>query len=429
MCWVRTSGAGCSAEWNDTAVPVPDPMVPELFAAQVARAPDAVAVVCGDVELTYGELDGRANRLARYLGAAGVGAESVVGLCLPRGAAMVTAMLAVWKAGGAYLPLDREYPAERIAFMLADSRAVLLVGTGEVLDELPAGRVRTVDLDDPVVAAAVAAQPGDALPVAAQPGQLAYVIYTSGSTGRPKGVAVTHGGLANYAMWAAGAYRMDGGGGAPLHSSLAFDLTVTSVVVPLVTGTPVAVSPAGGAEGLAGLLADGGGFGLVKVVPGHLPMLAELLTGDGSSGSIARRLIVGGEALAGADVRAWLERAPGTVVVNEYGPTETVVGCCAFEVAAGQPVPDAVPIGRPVANTRLYVLDDGLSPVPAGVAGELYVAGAQLARGYVGRAGLTAERFVACPFGPRERGCTGPGTGSGGTAPGSWCSPGGRMTR
>ncbi|WP_189974541.1 non-ribosomal peptide synthetase [Streptomyces avidinii] len=228
---------------------------------------------------------------------------------------------------------------------------------------------------------------------------LAYVIYTSGSTGRPKGVAVTHGGLANYAQWAARSYGA-AEGGAPLHSSLAFDLTVTSVVVPLISGAPVVVSREGGAEGLAELLRDGGGFGLTKAVPAHLPLLSEMLT-DGEVKGAVSTWVVGGEALSGSVVQAWLERAPGSVVVNEYGPTETVVGCAVFEVRAGDEIGDVVPIGRPVANTQLYVLDGFLRPVAPGVAGELYIAGAQLARGYVRRPELTAERFVASPF---ERG-------------------------
>ncbi|MFC9133487.1 amino acid adenylation domain-containing protein, partial [Streptomyces sp. NPDC057099] len=228
------------------------------------------------------------------------------------------------------------------------------------------------------------------------------MIYTSGSTGRPKGVAVTHGGLANYVGWAAGVYGMAGGGGAPLHSSLAFDLTVTSVVLPLVSGSAVVVSRAGGAEGLASLVGERGGFGLAKVVPAHLPLLGELLADERVAGA-ARTWVVGGEALPGAVVRGWLERAPGSVVVNEYGPTEAVVGCCVFEVRAGQWLGESVPIGRPVANTRVFVLDGGLRPVVPGVVGELYIAGAQVARGYVRRAGLTAERFVASPFGAGER--------------------------
>ncbi|MFJ3928584.1 amino acid adenylation domain-containing protein, partial [Streptomyces sp. NPDC090022] len=376
-------------EWNDSAVEFGDSLVPELFAGQVARTPDAVAVVADGVEVSFAELEERANRLAHYLLGQGVGAESVVGVCLPRGVDAVVAVLAVWKAGAAFLPIDPEYPVDRISWMLADSGAVLTLTDEDVLGDLPAGRARMVPVDSTLMGIQLSVLPGTAPEVRTCAEGLAYVIFTSGSTGRPKGVAVTHGGLANYARWAAGAY--DTKGGAPLHSSLAFDLTVTSVVVPLISGSPVVVSREGGAEGLAALVRDGGGFGLAKVVPAHLPLLSEMLA-DGEVKAAASTWVVGGEALPGAVVRAWLERAPGSVVVNEYGPTETVVGCAVFEVRAGQEVGDAVPVGRAIANMRLYVLDEWLCPVAPGVAGELYVAGAQVARGYVGRPGLTAER-------------------------------------
>ncbi|MBP2038615.1 non-ribosomal peptide synthetase, partial [Streptomyces avidinii] len=385
-------------EWNDSGWDVGSGLVPGLFGAQVVRAPDAVAVVADGVEVSFAELDVRANRLARFLVGQGVGAESVVGVCLPRGVDAVVAILAVWKAGAAFLPIDPGYPVDRISFMLADSGAVLTLTDEEILGDLPAGRARMVALDSTLMGVQLSMLEDTAPEVSVSADGLAYVIYTSGSTGRPKGVAVTHGGLANYAQWAAGSYGA--GGGAPLHSSLAFDLTVTSVVVPLISGAPVVVSREGGAEGLAELLRDGGGFGLTKAVPAHLPLLSEMLP-DGEISGAASTWVVGGEALSGSVVQAWLERAPGSVVVNEYGPTETVVGCAVFEVRAGDEIGDVVPIGRPVANTQLYVLDGFLRPVAPGVAGELYIAGAQLARGYVRRPELTAERFVASPF---ERG-------------------------
>ncbi|WP_344515806.1 amino acid adenylation domain-containing protein [Dactylosporangium maewongense] len=384
--------------WNDTAADVAGVSVPELFAAQVARTPGAPAVVCDGASVSYAELDAQSSRLARYLVGQGVGAESVVGLCLPRGLDMAVSLLAVWKVGAAYLPVDVQSPPERVGFMLSDARAVVVLGFEDVLDELPVGRVRSVALDDPRVAASIGRQSAEPLGVRVLPLQAAYVMYTSGSTGMPKGVAVTHVGLANYVVWAVGAYGPSGRG-AVLHSSLAFDLTVTSVVVPLASGSRVVVSVDGGADGLAGVVNGSDGFDVLKVVPAHLPLLAEYLTDDAARDA-ASVLVVGGEALPGGAVRRWLDRAPGSVVVNEYGPTETVVGCCVYRVVAGQVVDDLVPIGRPVANTRLYVLDERLSPVPVGVPGELYIAGVQVARGYVGRAGLTGERFVADPFDP-----------------------------
>ncbi|MFD0474212.1 AMP-binding protein [Nonomuraea thailandensis] len=313
-------------EWNATVAGGLGVPVVELFEAQVERAPDAVAVRCGGEVVSYAEVEGRANRLARVLVGEGVGAESVVGVCLGRGVDLVVALLAVWKVGAGYLPLDPGQPVERIAFMLADSRAVLTVTSSEIADELPAGPARLVVLDDPLTTLRLAAVPAVRPDRVVSGDQVAYVIYTSGSTGRPKGVVVTQAGLANYVGWAAGVYGV--GEGAPLHSSVGFDLTVTSVWVPLVSGAAVVVSTEGGAEGLAGVLSDG--LGLVKVVPAHLGLLAGTVGSD-----VGRTWVVGGEALPGALVRSLLARSPGSVVVNEYGPTETVVGCCVFEASAG----------------------------------------------------------------------------------------------
>ncbi|MFE4640213.1 amino acid adenylation domain-containing protein [Streptomyces sp. NPDC056730] len=384
-------------DWNDTSAPMPDATVLELFEAQTARAGDAVAVVDGAESITYAELDRRANRLAHLLLGHGVGPESMVGLRLPRGAKAVVAILAVWKAGAAYLPLDPEYPADRATFMMDNAKAGLLLTEELLRADLPECGVPVLSLDDPGLRARLAAQPTEAPGVRVGSDALAYVIYTSGSTGRPKGVAVHHGGLVNYVVWSAQAYGVAGGAGAALHSSLAFDLTVTSLMVPLISGSPVVVSVEGGAEGLADSVRATGGFEVIKVVPAHVPLLNELLA-DEDAARATRRLVVGGETLAVADVRAWLRRAPGTKVTNEYGPTETVVGCCVFDITADERLGESVPIGKPIVNTRLYVLDEHLQPVAPGVPGELYIAGTVVARGYVSRPDLTAERFVADPF-------------------------------
>ncbi len=368
------------------------------FEGHAARAPDAPAVEAPGGRLTYAELDGRANRLARRLRALGVGPEARVGVCLERTPDLPVALLGVLKAGGAYLPLDPSYPAERLAWMLEDSAAAVLLTSAGLLGRLPAhgGATLCLDRDWPEVAR----EDAGPLPGGVDPGSLAYVIYTSGSTGRPKGVAVPHGGLSRYLGWAAERYPVGGGLAAPVHSSVAFDLTVTSLLLPLASGGAVVLPEEGrGVEALAELLERSPGFGLVKLTPGHLALLLEQVDAGSLQGA-AGVWVVGGESLR-ADVAArLLERAPGAVLVNEYGPTEATVGCCVLAVTEPPGHGGAVPIGRPTPGTRLYVLDSRMHPVPAGVPGELYVAGAQVARGYLGLPGLTAERFVPDPFAP-----------------------------
>ncbi|MET7714557.1 non-ribosomal peptide synthase/polyketide synthase [Streptomyces sp. NPDC005407] len=387
-------------QWNDTAAAVAGSLVVESFERQVQAAPDAVAIVADGAGLTYGELDASADRLACYLRDLGVGRESVVGLCLPRGAQMITAVLAVWKAGAAYLPVDGELPAERVAYMLADSRAQLLVGTQEALDNLPVGRVRMVAVDDPMTAAVLDGY-GDASPGAVvDAAGLAYVIYTSGSSGVPKGVAVTHGSLANYVASVSVRLGWDEPGARyGLLQAQVTDLGNTVVFCSLATGGQLHVLGAEAVtdpDAVARYVAEER-IDHVKVVPSHLAALTaavgvEPLLPAGS-------LVLGGEA-ASAEWTAELVAAAGERrVFNHYGPTETTVGVVTGELTADGVAGEVVPIGTPIANTRAYVLDEALQPVPVGVAGELYVAGAALARGYVGRPGLTGERFVACPFG------------------------------
>ncbi|MFC6017988.1 amino acid adenylation domain-containing protein [Plantactinospora solaniradicis] len=379
--------------WNETVAPVAAESVVELFGRSVARVPDAVAVVADGVELTYAGLAERAGRLAGYLRSQGVGPESVVALCLPRGVEMVTAILAVWQAGGAYLPVDVKLPVERLAFMLADSRAMLVVGTGDVLDDLPVGQAPMVAVDDPMV---VGAAPLVA-PVGVDPGALAYVIYTSGSTGAPKGVAVTHGSLVNYVGSVSQRLGWAAGGRFGLLQPQVTDLGNTVVFSSLATGGQLHVldeasvlDPRAVADYLTEHRIDH-----VKVVPSHAMALSARAVLP------ARSLVLGGESAPPSWVGSLVREAAGRPVFNHYGPTETTIGVATADLSELSG-PD-VPIGTPIANTRLFVLDERLAPVPVGVAGELYVAGAPVARGYVGRPGLTAERFVACPFGVGER--------------------------
>ncbi|WP_328489126.1 non-ribosomal peptide synthetase [Streptomyces zaomyceticus] len=359
--------------WNGEVRDVRDVSLPELFAEQVARTPDAVAVVCDGRSLTYGELDRWSNRVARWLAGRGVGAESFVGVMLPRSVELVVALLGVVKAGGAYVPVDVEYPADRVAQILGDARPVMVIDDLSVLSEADGFA------DDPVAVSVSLSHP-------------VYVIFTSGSTGRPKGVVVEHRSVGAYLERARAVYG-DASGSSLLHSSVAFDLTVTALYTPLVSGGCVVL---GDLDENAGT-GSTGRPSFMKVTPSHLGLLEALPAEVSPSGT----LVTGGEALVGEALASWRERHPDARVVNAYGPTEATVNCTDFWVEPGAVVGSGpVPIGRPFWNTRAYVLDSRLRPVAPGVAGELYVAGVVLARGYWERPDLTSERFVADPFGP-----------------------------
>ncbi|WPB73717.1 non-ribosomal peptide synthase/polyketide synthase [Archangium violaceum] len=384
-------------EWNATRAPLPrEACAHELFEAQAARTPEALALISRDTRLTFGELNARANRLAWHLRGLGVGPDVRVGLCLERSPELIVGALGILKAGGAYVPMDPEYPHERLAFMLTDSQVPVLVTREELADQLPVSGAQVICLDSD--AAAVAAEsPEDPVHLAGSE-HLAYVIYTSGSTGRPKGVMVEHRGLVNYLTWCTSAYGMHEGAGAPVHSPLAFDLTVTSLLLPLTTGQPVTLVPEDqGVEGLGSALLSGSDFSLVKLTPTHLSLLSQQLPSARAAGR-TRSFVIGGEALSFEALSFWRQHAPSTRLLNEYGPTETVVGCCVHEVSATDAASGAVPIGRPISNVELHVLDSHLRLVPVGAPGELYIGGVPLARGYLGRPELTAEKFVPHPF-------------------------------
>lgn len=378
----------------------PDLCVHELFEQQAARTPDAFAIVSAEELLTYRELNERANQVAHHLRRRGVGAETLVGVCMHRSPRLVIGLLAVWKAGGAYVPMDPTYPAERLAFMLHDAnlRVLLTDRTSRRLFPSAVDRTVCLELHWPLIAQ----ESIENLPPAAAPSNLAYVMYTSGSTGRPKGAMILHRGLVNYLCWAIEAYAVQGDGSVPVHSSISFDLTVTSLYPPLLTGGRVELLPEeDGAQALLAALRQTKDRTLVKITPAHLELLSAALRPVEAAG-MTRAFVIGGENLLAEKLRLWREFAPGTRLINEYGPTETVVGCCVYEVRPDDPASGPVPIGHPIANTELYVLDAEGKPVPDGTAGELYIGGAGVARGYWNRPELTAERFIDDPFSGRE---------------------------
>ncbi|WP_437811936.1 amino acid adenylation domain-containing protein [Sorangium sp. So ce1078] len=383
--------------WNATSAEAPlDRCAHELFEAQVERTPEAAAVVFGAEALTYRELNRRANQLAHHLRSLGVGPDVPVGLCVERSIDMVVGMLGVLKAGGAYVPLDPSYPDERLEFILEDTGAPVLLTQQHLAPRLDGRGARALCLD--TQRESIERAPGGNPERLGTPECLAYVIYTSGSTGKPKGVMIPHRGLVNYLTWCVEAYRVSEGQGALVHSSIGFDLTITGLYAPLLVGGRVILAGEVEGEGLARALCEQEGLSLVKLTPAHLAVL-NLLVRPEEAAQRTRAFVIGGEALSWSTLRFWQQNAPETRLINEYGPTETVVGCCIHEAGRGAGDAASVPIGRPIANTQLYVLDRKLEPVPVGVSGELYIGGAGVARGYLNRPALTAERFVPDPFG------------------------------
>ncbi|MFD7456446.1 MULTISPECIES: non-ribosomal peptide synthetase [unclassified Streptomyces] len=378
--------------WNDTAAENRHTTLPGLFEAQAARTPDAPAVRHGGEHLTYAELNALANGVAREVTGLGVGPEDLVAVALPPSLRLPAALLGVLKAGAAYLPVDPGYPADRIAAMLDDAAPALLLTTEDTVQGRDEFGTAPRLLADTV--APVSVNPSDDRRTAPlRPHHPAYVIYTSGSTGRPKGVVVEQRNLVDYLEWAGGSYP-SARGSALLHSSVSFDMTVTALLTPLTVGGCVTVGSLDDRDLPATAPT------LLKATPSHLPLLRTLP----AHASPTEELLLAGEPLTAEALRGWRTAHPGVSIRNVYGPTETTVSCTEHRVAPGEEPAGAFPIGRPLANTRLYVLGRGLQPVPVGVPGELYVAGNGVARGYLNRPGLTSERFVACPFGaPGER--------------------------
>ncbi|MFD5434091.1 non-ribosomal peptide synthase/polyketide synthase [Kitasatospora sp. NPDC127067] len=371
--------------------------LPEAFARQAARTPDAPAVRSGDARLTYRELDERSNRLARLLIAAGAGPERFVALALPRTVELAVALLAVLKSGAAYLPVDPGYPAERIAYLFEDVRPDAVITDAATEGRLPDGPYARIVPDDPACRERLAAARTDAVGDPERHGALlpehpAYVIHTSGSTGRPKGVVVAHASVLALTDWAAAEFAGRGLEHVVAATSLNFDVSVFEIFAPLLSG--------GCVELLRDLLAlaENPGprrAGLLSAVPSALGGLLA----DGALRLGADTVVLAGEGLPARTVRTVREAVPGCRVLNIYGPTEATVYATAHTCDPADPDRDP-PIGRPVGGARAYVLDERLRPVPVGAPGELYLAGTGVARGYLGRPGLTAGRFLPDPYGP-----------------------------
>jgi amino acid adenylation domain-containing protein len=383
--------------WNNTAADYPrTSSIHRLFEEQAERTPDAVAATAGAVSLSYLQLNDRANRLARSLRAKGVGAGAVVGIALDRSLQMLVAILGTLKAGGAYLPIELRWPPSRVALVAQDSAVRVVLTNAEV-----AGRVKlpealgceSLDIDAPDI---LARDCGN-LQVAVDPEDAAYILYTSGSTGQPKGIVVQHRAVVNYLWWARKQYLNNQSLDFSLLSPVTFDLTVTSIFLPLIAGGRIVIYSDNGPAGeppISSVLEDNC-VDIVKLTPSHLQQAQAV---DIAQPRV-KKLILGGEELKSASARSGLHILGRDLeIYNEYGPTETTVGCMIHQFDAIQDTAALVPIGRPVDNVRIYLLDKCLNPVPVGVVGEIHVAGEGVARGYLNRPDLTADRFVPDPF-------------------------------
>ncbi|HEX3282865.1 MAG TPA: amino acid adenylation domain-containing protein, partial [Pyrinomonadaceae bacterium] len=388
-------------DFNNTARDFSAEAVTRMFERQAEVGANAIAVVCEAEAITYSDLNARANRLAHHLKQLGVGAESLVGICLPRSPAMVTAVLAILKAGGAYVPLDPAYPTDRRAFMLADSGAKVLLTESTLRNQFRDYKGTLVCLD--TAAEEIAALASTNLSAAAKPSDAAYVIYTSGSTGKPKGTLIEHRSLLNFTQAATLAYGISDRDRVLQFASLSFDTSAEEIFPTLTTGATLVLRTESMISSAEHFLEACSKFGITVL---DLPtaywheLTVDLVTDKLSLPQSIRLVILGGEKALPGRLATWREHVgDGVCLVNSYGPTEaTIVATICDLSAAGANKVSAAPIGRPIANTILYVLDSNLNPVPVGLPGELYIGGAGVARGYLNQPELTNQKFVPNPF-------------------------------
>ena len=383
-------------EWNDTAVDYPrDKCVHQLFEEQVERTPDAIAVVFEDQQLTYRELNERANQLAHYLIGMGVVPETLVGLCVERSAELVVSILGILKAGGAYVPLDADYPPQRLEFMLGDSAIQYLVTQRQLLGRLPITDSTVICLDNDTLNLQDFVRSNPEVNVGAD--SLAYVMYTSGSTGRPKGVGIQHPSIArlvfgsNYASFGPDRVFVQ-------MATPSFDASTFELWGALLHGSRLIVAPVGVPD--FGQLEDLLKRNRVTTLWLTSTFLNQVVEHYPQALSGVEEILTGGEALSVPHIcKAQMALGAHVQLINGYGPTESTTFSTCFRIPSGvAPEQESIPIGRPIANTQVYVLDAGRNPVPIGVSGELYIGGAGLARGFLNRPELTAEKFVANPF-------------------------------
>jgi amino acid adenylation domain-containing protein len=387
-----TEGEGCQLmiEWNDTDRCDPPPgIIHQMFEEQAARSPNAVAAVLEQGQITYAELNRRANQLSQYLQKRGVGPEAVVAICLERSLDMLVTLLGVLKAGGSYLPLDPAFPAQRLAFMIADARPLMVATDSRLARSVPANGTRLLLVD--AEADEISREGSVASPSAVTPENAAYVIYTSGSTGRPKGVQVRHSAVANFLGSMRQITSITAEDVLLAVTTLSFDIAALELYLPLTSGARVEItSREAAADGTQLLAALGRSDAtLMQATPATWRLLVE----SGWQGRSSLRILCGGEALTRGLANHLLDRTDS--LLNVYGPTETTIWSAARRIESRG---GSVDIGQPIANTRIYILDPNLCALPAGAPGELYIGGAGLARGYLNRPARTAAQFIPDPF-------------------------------
>lgn len=366
-----------------------------LFEEQASLVPDQIALEYRSETITYKELNARANHLANFLKENQIGEGDFVAIAINRSIDMVIGLLATLKTGAAYIPIDTTYPKSRIEYIVQNAQPKFALVNADIITHF--GQTKALSTDKfQLLSASYSEQNLNASDNLFDP---AYMIYTSGSTGKPKGVVVSNYSLFNYLQWAAREYKLNLGNGSLVHSSISFDLTITSLLAPLSVGQKAILIPEeDGVEGLVSKLFGGANYSLLKLTPSHLELLNRALPSEDKRNAV-NVIVVGGEALNYEHVRPWLSHDSNLVIVNEYGPTEATVGCCVKFVSANNAqMSGAVSIGKPIDNTRLYVLDQGHNLLPIGSVGELYIGGAGLALGYHNRADLNATAFIQKTF-------------------------------